>query len=346
MKTNVVGWDIGGAHVKAALLDSNGNVREVFQRPCPLWKDLSFLHKTIAEIISQINISDAAHALTMTGELADLFSSRLEGVNELLKAICEHIPDKSLYVFAGTRGLIPFGQINTSDYTLIASANWLASAVYTADWIKSGLFVDIGSTTTDIILIENSTVKPIAYTDFDRLQSGELVYTGIVRTPVYAIANQASVDGLVVPMMAEQFATAADIYRLSGDLPDSADQWPASDGGAKTVTGSARRLARMVGRDLESAPLSQWHQLAKSLQEHQLTNIQNAMNRQLSRLPENDVCLIGAGIGRFLVDKLSRRFGYQYIDFSNLVCNTSPLTASADCAPAVAIAKLLHNDQP
>ena len=38
MSGNIVGWDIGGAHLKAALLNNKGEVLGVFQEPCPLWQ--------------------------------------------------------------------------------------------------------------------------------------------------------------------------------------------------------------------------------------------------------------------------------------------------------------------
>ena len=36
----IIGWDIGGAHLKAVLLDANGNVLNIKQLPCPLWRGL------------------------------------------------------------------------------------------------------------------------------------------------------------------------------------------------------------------------------------------------------------------------------------------------------------------
>ena len=99
--------------------------------------------------------------------------------------------------------------------------------------------------------------------DASRLVAGELVYTGVVRTPLMALARRGRhSSGEWVPLMAEYFATTADVYRLTGQLPEGADQHPAADGGEKTGPASARRLARMIGRDSESAPLAAWRELA------------------------------------------------------------------------------------
>ncbi|MFI3179427.1 MAG: H4MPT-linked C1 transfer pathway protein, partial [Methylococcaceae bacterium] len=43
MESNMMGWDIGGAHVKAAVINSRGEVIAVYQQPCPLWKGLDQL---------------------------------------------------------------------------------------------------------------------------------------------------------------------------------------------------------------------------------------------------------------------------------------------------------------
>ena len=50
-----LGWDIGGAHLKAALLNPQGQIQQVFQQACPLWKGLNELHSAFTQILQQIN---------------------------------------------------------------------------------------------------------------------------------------------------------------------------------------------------------------------------------------------------------------------------------------------------
>ena len=64
--------------------------------------------------------------------------------------------------------------------------------------IRDALFVDIGTTTTDIIPIVGGVVVACGRTDPERLASGELLYTGAVRTPVEAIAQHVRVGGAAV----------------------------------------------------------------------------------------------------------------------------------------------------
>jgi probable H4MPT-linked C1 transfer pathway protein len=142
--------------------------------------------------------------------------------------------------------------------------------------------------------------------------------------------------------MAEAFATTADVYRLTGELPEGADQLPAADNGGKTVRDSARRLARMIGRDFESASLAQWKLCAHHLAGLQLVKIGRACERALSHadIPAH-APVVGAGTGRFLAKKLAAGFGRQYRDFDSLM-ETAPDAASwvSACAPAVAVALL------
>lgn len=207
----------------------------------------------------------------------------------------------------------------------------------------NGLFVDIGSTTTDIVLIAAGRVHNRGFTDYERLYYEELVYNGVVRTPVSALVARVPFAGEWLTLMTELFATTADVHRLTGALPDHADLLPAVDGGPKTIDGSARRLARMIGLDVDGAPQDSWRRLACFLSDVQLQRLQTAGERALSRgLIEPSMPVIGAGVGRFLAKQLAMRLGRAYVDFGSLFgCAVAGEgLRAADCAPAVAVAEL------
>jgi probable H4MPT-linked C1 transfer pathway protein len=335
-----IGWDIGGAHLKAAVIETGGIVTKVIQMPCPLWKGMNELETAIEAIGKIIPFKSALHAITMTGELVDLFQSREQGVNAIVQIMQQRFSGEKIKIFAGNMGFLPPEKFGTEAVDSIASANWLASATFAAQKIKNALFVDIGSTTTDILICSNSNVAAQGLTDFERLVSEELVYTGIVRTPVMAVSQYAEFKGYRVGLMAEYFATMADIYRLTGDLNEIHDQTDTADGAAKDFTSSARRLARMIGYDYADAEKPAWLLLAKNIRSKQLSRIQKACEKQLSRaILTVDDYFIGAGIGRFLVKRLANQLGHPYIDFSELFeCSINDYDISiADCAPAVSV---------
>ena len=82
---------------------------------------------------------------------------------------------------------------------LVASANWMASGAVVAGLIPEGLVVDIGSTTTDLIVVRHGAVEAQGDDDGSRLVAGELVYSGVVRTPVMALAPRVPFAGAWVP---------------------------------------------------------------------------------------------------------------------------------------------------
>lgn len=346
MQQSIIGWDIGGAHIKAALLEPDGSISKVFQTPCPLWKGIAFLNQSVCQLLTDFSDEDFIHVITMTGELVDLFDSRDHGVEQIIRAMQENLTGCELFIYAGMDGFLKPENIQQQHYSSIASANWLASASLAAGRLTSGLFIDIGSTTTDILVLANNCVQAIGLTDYDRLVSDELVYTGIIRTAVMAVAQSASFNGQHMGLMAEYFATMADVYRLTGELDEAHDQSDTADGAEKTVSASAKRLSRMTGYEYSEKDLSLWQQFAQNIKSQQRKKISNACERQLSRkLISNKDYFIGAGVGRFLVKQIADDLGYSYVDFSDLFeakKNTSMMDF-ADCAPAVSISLLFSS---
>ena len=336
----VLGWDIGGAHLKVAAVDDKGRVLQVLQLPCPLWLGVEHLDEAIVRALTTMPAA-RLHAVTMTGELTDLFRNRAQGVKSIIAHFVRRVPRSRCYVYAGPSGFLTPGSAMLKTGA-VASANWAASAQLVASLLPDALLVDIGSTTTDLVPIRAGVLRIRGFSDADRLACEELVYTGVVRTPLMALADRIPFGGQWIPAMTEHFATTADIYRLTGELPDGADQLPAADNGGKTVRESARRLARMIGRDLASAPLAQWKRCARQLADLQLWQIRQACERVLSRTVAVDRSpVVGAGTGRFLARKLAALLGRRYRDFDSLI-DAAPGAASwaSSCAPAVAVALL------
>lgn len=336
----VIGWDVGGAHLKGAKVDSAGKVTQVVQLPCPLWQGVTHLEQAIDRARTVLG-SAPRHAITMTGEMVDLFPDRITGVTQLMATMRAQLPATELLFYAGKDGLLPERGAAAATEA-IASANWRASAELVAQRLPAALLVDIGSTTTDLIPVAGGQVIARGVDDTSRMIAGELVYRGIVRTPLMALAHRAPFRGDWVPLMAEWFATSADVYRLTGELPEDADLHPAADGGEKSVTGSARRLARMIGRDVKQAPMDTWVELARWFARVQLAQIEEAVNQVLCReeLPK-EAPFVVAGAGRHIIETVARRNGRRMIDYAELFeCEESLRGRAADCAAAVAVAVL------
>jgi len=341
-----VGWDLGGAHIKAALLNSSGVICKTFLVPCPLWKGLNHLSCAMSYILNLLPHKDIYHAITMTGELVDLFDNREEGVKQIIKTSTSLLLSDYTYFYAGHNGLITNPDSLKSIYSTIASANWLASANYIAQKLDHAILIDIGSTTTDIIVISDGQVKSTARSDYERLISQELVYTGIIRTPVMAITQSIKQENKSINLVAEYFATMADVYRMTGELNELSDHTETADGGSKTIEASARRLARMIACDFETGDLNTWHLFAKNIRQKQIQKISKSLDycQNYYSLPHH-YPLIGAGIGHFLIKEIADSKKTSYIDINSFFYFNPQLTeySPSDIAPAAALSFLLKH---
>lgn len=353
MHKHIIGWDVGGAHLKAALLSSSGELLQVLQVPCALWRGLNELELAIEIVMQQFKSDHTYHAITMTGELVDLFDSRQQGVLAISRAMQEKLSGEKQFYFANLNKLnlqkqcfLNFSQV-AQHWQKVASANWFASAELIAQQVNNALLIDIGSTTTDFILIQNSQVACLGFTDAERMQSQELVYTGVVRTPLMAITQQVKFAKVTTTTAAEHFATTADVYRLTNDLPTIDDIAETADGNDKSLHASARRLARMIGRDVEDASFVAWLDLAQEFKAQQLTRLKHIAQAHTQRA--NDIQrlqVIGAGVGRFLVKEIAIALGLNYLEATlNSVQNPklgNSLHFANVCFPAYAVANLAY----
>lgn len=337
---NFVGWDIGGAHLKVASVGVAGKIEFVEQFASPLWQGLDQLETLLPKTIERLPKGSLSHAFTITAELVDIFKNRKDGVTSLID-VCEKKLGSDISFYAADDGLLDVACAREST-SQIASANWHASAAYTASLIESGLFIDVGSTTTDIIPFSNSRLANRGFDDQSRLRFDELVYTGVIRTSLMSLTNKAPFNGEWQNIAAENFATTADVYRILDCLNAADDLMEAADGKKKDMEGSLRRLARMIGSDVNDLNEQRhWHKLAAYFEEAQLQLLTNGMLRVLSNSPDSDRKIIGAGTGRFLVKKIAERMSIPYIEFSDLCDSKINLQHKCNvCAPAVAIAQL------
>lgn len=335
----LIGWDIGGAHLKGARVE-NGRVVAAVQVPCPLWKGLDQLDLAFAQ--GRQRLGDApVHAVTMTGELSDVFASRAEGVVRLTAIAQAHLTG-AIRLYAGALGWLPPEGADTQAER-IASANWHASASAAALASPDALFADMGSTTTDLIPISAGRVAARGGSDAERLLAGELVYSGATRTFLMAVAQRVPFRGAWTPVMNEYFASTADVHRVLGTLPEAIDMLPAADNRDKTVAASRARLARSIGRDPDEAQPDAWRSLAAYFAEAQLRAVHDAALQVLSAAPLQEAApIVAAGTGRFILARLAARLGRRLAHWEDGVDAPPELRSTiSDCAPAAAVALLL-----
>ncbi len=351
--TKVVGLDIGGANLKIA--NARGQCQSTY---FPMWTDHRQLGERLQELLRQFG--HATHTdydrvgVTMTGEMADCFASRRAGVAFILEQLTFAFRELPIEVYTVDGGWLK-PQAAKQDPWRVASSNWHALASWIVRGFESAcsnvrLVVDIGSTTVDVIPVNEQGVATTARTDGDRLKLQQLVYTGISRTPIAAIISQLEIKGAPYPLVAERFATSDDAYVALG-LVDADDPTAdgvgysqinneTADGRSRSVVHARARLARMLGEDAERLTADEIEQLAKQVIAAQAQKVALAIRRNL---PQNESIqqpqILISGHGRALATEALKLLNTPvcsiYLD--DLV---SP--AATRCAPAVAVAGLLE----
>jgi len=215
-----MGWDIGGAHLKAAL-GIDGRIEQTFCVATPVWTGVNVIREAMESICNECPRVDQ-HRVTMTAELVDIFANREDGVLALIELAESTLSGRSVR-FLSAEGLLFAAAEARQRAAQIASANWVAAARLAANRYRSGVLVDVGSTTTDLSGFESNAIIPSGMTDLQRSRAQTLIYQGVLRTPVCAWVQEIEFDGQMQSLAAEFFANAADVYRVLEWLPDGVD---------------------------------------------------------------------------------------------------------------------------
>lgn len=314
---SILGWDIGGVNVKAVQLewqDRKIEAHRVAVRHFEIWREPSNLIMVLREMAEELRMQDhQSVAVTMTAELSDVFRTKREGVLYVLDAIEKAFSKTHIYPF-NLEGRFFSPNEARENPLLCAATNWLASAQFIAFHHPDCILMDIGSTTTDIIPIRGGKVISKGRTDPQRLISGELVYTGVLRTNPNTVVNQVPAEGRSCRVAAEYFTCMADVYLVLGQIAPGEYTCSTADGRAKTIPAARARLSRLVCSDSEIMSVEEIDALARYLWEKQLQQIMDPLFQVLSGLQDGfGLPLVVVGTGGFLAKEAARRLGMSTI---------------------------------
>lgn len=303
----MIGIDIGGANLK--IVDDTG----VHIHYCPLWqeapiRDLLIPYRHEREV-----------AVVMSGELADCFSSKAEGIEFIVSQVRDVFPDALFY---GTDGKFHSGAVAE-----LAAANWLAMADLFREKYPGAILVDMGSTTTDIIPL-NAFNQMLGQTDLTRLQQGYLVYCGLLRTNAATLIRSAHVNGKETPVSTEYFASTGDAYVALGLIPEVLFTAETADKKGVDRISCLRRLARVVCADLEEIGEDGAGDIAREIVKTQNLIITDAVSKAVHMHQAG--CVIVAGIGSFIAA--------GWVNGTDLA---DTIGAYADALPAYAVREVL-----
>jgi hypothetical protein len=200
---------------------------------------------------------------------------------------------------------------------LAAASNWHALAQFAARWIETevGLLVDIGSTTCDIIPIVAGQPAPRGRTDPERLATGELIYTGVERSPICAVAAKLPWRGKLCRTAHELFATTWDAYLVTGDLPEEPESSHTADGRPATRQHARDRLARTLCADATMFDNADAHKAAEAVAAAQCELICDGLRDVIQSLRSPIEAVVISGRGEFLARRaVERVLGHPTIE--------------------------------
>jgi (4-(4-[2-(gamma-L-glutamylamino)ethyl]phenoxymethyl)furan-2-yl)methanamine synthase len=336
MSPGILGWDIGGVNTKAARLDSPGESARTICLPYEVQRDPAALAGLLRSAAQRLDASaDDQHAITMTAELSQAFRTKREGIGFVLDALESVFPADQIHVYT-VSGEFVSPRAARGRVWDVAASNWAATARWVAFLMSSGILIDIGTTTTDLIPVIDGEIAAEGTTDPERLMAGELVYTGALRTPVEAVASRVPLWQGTAGLSAEAFALMGDVYVWLGQLRPEHYTCPTPDGRPPTREYAGERLARAVCGDREMLDEPAIQRIALSLAQAQRDLIQQALHGVRSRRPQIETAVV-AGLGEFIAADVARSAGLRVISLS------AELGDAAVTAPAVAVASLLRS---
>lgn len=332
-RMTILGWDIGGVNTKVALV-IDGVVRAVRSRPYELQRDPRALAPLLRELAAEAGgVAAAVHAVTMTAELSQMFRTKREGVVFVLDAVEGAFPSSRIRVFTVDGGFVDPAAARRRPLSA-AAANWVATARQVARSHPDAVVVDIGTTSTDIIPIVDGVVVAQGLTDPDRLASGELIYTGALRTPVEAIVREVPYGSGMAGVSAEGFALAGDAYVWRGDLTPQDYTCPTPDGRSSTREFAGERLARVVCADRDLLDEQGIAAIADAIAHAQIARVAGGIARVRARHTSLRTAVV-TGLGAFIAAAAARSAGLDVIFLAASLGN-----GAARCAPAASVALL------
>lgn len=282
-------------------------------------------------------------AVTMTGELADCFASRAGGVKAICDAVLQVAADKQP-VFYQTNGQFVDYEQATANWQQTAAANWHALAAFVGQSVPDCLMVDIGSTTTDIIPIQNGSPATIGTTDLTRLQNSELVYTGVTRTPICAICKSVQLDGKTTPLAAELFSTMLDVYLILGLGNFPSQDTHTADGRSADLDSAERRIAKMVCVDRDELDSATFKDIAiqiASVQQNLIEQAIRTVQSRFSSIPQIVFAGEGDWLGSLVLNNIEADYDVNLVTYyvDDSICQQ----LISQAGPAFAVAQLAQS---
>ncbi len=333
----IAGFDIGGANTDLAIVnfDENGYIIDIkigFQY-LPMWKCKEELSQVLTDLLGSEMSGIDAIGVCMTAELVDAYQTKSEGVLDIARRVGETFNLPIGYV--GLEGLIDYNHLQRNPFQA-AAANWIATSRLAAKINPDCIMIDTGSTTTDIIPLKNGRECAQGRSDLQRLQTGELVYTGTLRTNVATIVDKVPLNNNEVRVASELFAISADAHLLLGNISEEDYNCETPDGAGKSPVDCMRRISRVICGDLDILSTSDIMGISGFIVQKQVEQVTEALMEVATRNGIFNVVTTGLGMD-VIAAAASELAGIPWISMDQLLIREECVVA-----PAVGVAVLME----
>ncbi len=195
----------------------------------------------------------------------------------------------------------------------VAAANWHALAMFARRFLtaeQTGLLLDVGSTTTDLIAFGPEGPRHRQTTDTGRLASRELTYTGSQRSPICAIVRTVPYREAQIPVAQEVFATMLDVYLILGNFTEEPSSNRTADGRPATKRHARARLARTICADSDTFNHRDAITLARAVADAQVDQLVDSARQVWSREELPPAVVIVSGSGEFISQRVVEKTGW------------------------------------
>lgn len=344
--TNVIGFDIGGVNTKATFVkidDCTIKETRTAIEYFPVWKRGK---ERLPVVLKRLQRQTAGPAgldgvgVTMTAELSDTYRTKREGVTHILGCVKRVFADVPIFVLDVEANLQPIEEAAEKPLDFAAS-NWAATGWMVSRMVKDCVIVDVGSTTASIIPVIYGKIGAAGKTDTEKLQNGELVYTGSLRTNVAAIIDSVPIREKMTRVSSELFAQSGDVHLILGNITGEEYTVETADGRGKTRMEAMARLARVICADTEMLTDDEIVSMAKYINEKQIDQISDGLKQVYDRMKphlKQDIPVVVTGLGReFLAKKAALRAGFnRTVNLGDLLGANAALVS-----PSVAVALMV-----
>lgn len=332
----IAGFDIGGANTDLAVVDfKEGNINEITTdfEYLPMWQEKERLSNVLLELLGDQMDEIEAVGVCMTAELVDAYQTKREGVLDIARKVKDtfNLPTG----FIGSDGVISYEELLNKPLN-VAAANWVATSRLAGVIEPDCVMIDTGSTTTDIIPIKEGKECSKGRSDLERLGTGELVYTGTLRTNVAALVDKVPLNDSWYRVASEMFAITADIHLVLGNIPEEYYSCHTPDGTGKSVEDCMRRIARVVCSDLDVLTPGDIKSLAEFIHLKQAESVSQALLEVSKRNNISKVVTTGLGM-EIIGKKASELAGIPSVGMDQLLSKEECVVA-----PAVGTAILME----